>query len=203
MSLIGKNLSFGYNKKNLLFKNVNICINSNDILGLQGFSGSGKTTLGKVLAGYLDSFSGEVEVDGKVYSQKTAGFHPVQIIHQHPEKSINPRWKMKEILQEADIDKEETMDIFQIREEWLERWPTELSGGELQRFCIARAFDKRIHYIIADEITTMLDGITQAELWKKIITLCKQRNIGLIIISHEQSLLEKLCDKIIDFELLK
>lgn len=60
MSLIGKNLSFGYNKKNLLFKNVNICINSNDILGLQGFSGSGKTTLGKVLAGYLDSFSGKV-----------------------------------------------------------------------------------------------------------------------------------------------
>ena len=49
----------------------------------------------------------------------------------------------------------------------------------------------------------MLDGITQAELWKKIITLCKQRNIGLMIISHEQSLLEKLCDKIIDFELLK
>ncbi|MDK4501319.1 ATP-binding cassette domain-containing protein [Fusobacterium necrophorum] len=203
MSLIGENLSFGYSKQNLLFKNVNICINSGDVLGLQGFSGSGKTTLGKVLAGYLETFSGKVKVDGKIYSQRTKGFHPVQIIHQHPEKSINPRWKMKEILQEAEIDQKEIMEIFQIREEWLERWSTELSGGELQRFCIARALDQRTRYIIADEITTMLDGITQAELWKKIINLCKKRNIGLMIISHEQSLLEKLCDKIIDFESLK
>lgn len=203
MSLIGKNLNFGYNKRNLLFKNVDICIKANTILGLQGFSGSGKTTLGKVLAGYLEPFTGKVEVDGEVYSKKTKGFHPVQIIHQHPEKSINPRWKMKEVLQEADIDREEIMNIFQIKEEWLDRWSTELSGGELQRFCIARAFDKRTRYIIADEITTMLDGITQAELWKKIIALCKERNIGLMIISHEQSLLEKVCDKVIDFESLK
>lgn len=203
MSLIGKNLSFGYSKKNLIFKDVDICLNSRDIIGLQGFSGSGKTTLGKVLAGYLDSFSGKVEIDERIYSKKTKGFHPVQIIHQHPEKSINPRWRMRDVLNEADVVQKEIMEILQIEEEWLERWSTELSGGELQRFCIARAFDKRTRYIIADEITTMLDGIAQAELWKKIIELCKKRNIGLIIISHEQSLLEKLCDKVIDFELLK
>lgn len=203
MSILGKNLSFGYTKDSLVFERVDIEIGHNEVLGLQGYSGSGKTTLGKVLAGYLPSYTGTIEIDGQPYTHKTKGYHPVQIIHQHPEKSINPRWKMKEVMAEVEGDLDELMDTFGIQKEWLNRWPIELSGGELQRFCIARAFDKRTHYLIADEITTMLDGIVQAEIWKNILYLCKKKKIGLMVVSHDCALLEKLCHRIIDFESLR
>ena len=106
--------------------------------------------------------------------------------------------------QESDIEKEYIMEKFGISHDWLNRWPIELSGGELQRFCMARAFDKRTELIIADEITTMLDGITQANIWKTITELCDSKKIGLMVISHDKALLNKLCTRIIDFnELVK
>lgn len=197
MSLEGKNLSFGYTKDKLLFSGLDIEISEDEIIGLQGYSGSGKTTLGKVLAGYLPTFTGSIMVNGKRVPKNT--FNPVQMIHQHPEKSINPRWKINKVLENLGSEKGLIMDEFGIKEEWLTRWPIELSGGELQRFCMARAFDKRTKYLIADEITTMLDGITQAGIWKTITGLCEQNKIGLMVISHDKSILNKLCDRVINF----
>ena len=63
----------------------------------------------------------------------------VQLIYQHPEKAINPRWRMKKVLEEAGMQKQEVLSSFGIEPEWLERFPRELSGGELQRFCVARS----------------------------------------------------------------
>ena len=68
-------------------------------------------------------------------------------------------------------------------------------GGQLQRFGIARAFDHRTKYVIADEITSMLDGLTQAQVWREIVDLVRSRNIGLIVISHSEELLDRLCDR--------
>lgn len=65
----------------------------------------------------------------------------------------------------------------------------------LQRFSIARAFDTRTQYMIADEITSMLDGLTQAQVWREIVDLVRSRNIGLIVISHSEELLDRLCDR--------
>lgn len=65
----------------------------------------------------------------------------------------------------------------------------------MQRFSIVRAFNPKTKYLIADEMTTMLDGITQEFIWKNFLKIVKKRNIGLIIISHEKDIIEKICDK--------
>lgn len=202
MSLKGVGINFSYSNGRKILTDVDIEIKAGEIVGLHGYSGSGKTTLGKILAGYIKIKTGKIEIDGEILSKKNRKFNPVQIIHQHPEKSVNPKWNVNKILSEVDIDVKELMEIFEIKKEWLKRMPFELSGGELQRICIARVFDRRTKYIIADEITTMLDGINQAEIWKKILFLIKKRNIGLIIISHDYDLLKKLCNRIVEFSSL-
>ena len=67
------------------------------------------------------------------------GYHPVQLVLQHPEKAVNPRWKMDKILNEGWNPDKEVLKSLGIEQEWLSRWPNELSGGELQRICVARA----------------------------------------------------------------
>lgn len=75
-----------------------------------------------------------------------------------------------------------------IEEDWKNRFPQELSGGELQRFCIARALGKGTKYLLCDEITTMLDFITQGQIWNFLIEETKRRGIGMVIVSHSQPL---------------
>ncbi|MNP18725.1 Oligopeptide transport ATP-binding protein OppF [compost metagenome] len=123
-------------------------------------------------------------------------FRPVQLIYQHPEKAMNPKWRMRDVLTESYAPSQEILDAFEIREEWLSRWPVELSGGEKQRFCIVRALNPATRYIIADEMTTMLDAITQAKIWHSFLNICKTRDIGVIVVSHETSLLNRICDRI-------
>ena len=81
-----------------------------------------------------------------------------------------------------------------------DHWPGELSGGELQRFCIARAIRLETRFLIADEITTMLDAITQARIWHFLIRICRERSIGLLVVSHDPALLGRICDKIVELE---
>ncbi|MDO4712081.1 MAG: ATP-binding cassette domain-containing protein [Peptostreptococcaceae bacterium] len=196
--LEAKNISFGYDEKNKLLKDISMRFSENEIVGLIGPSGCGKSTFSKILAGYIVPQAGEVLFDGKKLPRQ--GYCPVQLIYQHPEKAVDPKWKMKEVLAEGwDIDKE-TLSALGIKEEWLTRWPNELSGGELQRFCIARALGPKTRFIIADEMTTMLDAITQASIWKVIVEQCKARNIGLIAVTHNHALADRICDRIIDFE---
>lgn len=192
-----KNIEFGYNKKKII-NNISASFSNEEIVGLIGPSGCGKSTFSRIIAGYLKAQSGEVLFDGKKLSDK--GYCPIQLIYQHPEKAVNPKWKMKDILLEGwDIDKA-TLDSLGIEEDWLTRWPNELSGGELQRFCIARALGPNTKFIIADEMTTMLDAITQASIWEVIVRECKERKIGLLAVTHNHALANRICDRIIDFE---
>ena len=87
-----------------------------------------------------------------------------------------------------------------ISEELLDRYPTELSGGELQRFCIARALAPQTRFIIADEISAMLDVITQAQIWGIMLKTLDKRNIGLLAVTHSSKLAERICEKIIMFD---
>lgn len=198
--LEAKNISFGYDEKNKILQNISMNFLENEIVGLIGPSGCGKSTFSKILAGYIMPQAGEVLFDGKKLPRQ--GYCPVQLIYQHPEKAVNPKWKMKQILAEGwDID-EKTLADLGIKEEWLTRWPNELSGGELQRFCIARALGPKTRFIIADEMTTMLDAITQASIWKVIVEQCRVRNIGLLAVTHNHALADRICDRIIEFEQL-
>ena len=200
MSLIGENLSHCYRKDRWIFKNVSIRIEPGETVGLSGFSGCGKTTLARVLGGYTTAQTGQVTVDGK--SLKRGEFRPVQLIYQHPEKAVDPKWHMREVLSESYVPPKELLDAFEIRDEWMSRHPIELSGGELQRFCIVRALNPATKYIIADEMTTMLDAVTQAKIWYVFRGLCERRRIGVLVVSHEASLLDRLCDTVVTMQSL-
>lgn len=193
MALQVENLGFYYEKDKWIFKNINFELSQGEILGIFGYSGCGKTSLAKVLSDFLPATCGTVLIDGSMHQKNT--FRKVQLIYQHPEKIMNPLWRMKEILEESYIPDQKLLDTFGIKREWMERYPIELSGGELQRFSIIRAFNPKTKYLIADEMTTMLDGITQEFIWKKFLEIVKQRNLGLIVISHEKDIIKKICDK--------
>ena len=191
MKLEGKNLSFAYSgTSKKIFSDVNLSIESKERVAVLGPSGLGKSTLCKVLAGYLKPQQGEVLLDGKPLPKK--GYCPVQMIWQHPEKAVNPRLRMRDTLADGQNIEERIIRGLGIEEDWLNRYPQELSGGELQRFCIARALGRDTRFLIADEISTMLDVITQSQIWNFLLEEVKQREIGLLVVSHSAPLLERL-----------
>lgn len=198
MILEGKNLTFSYeDKKREIFHNVNLQVESHDRAAILGPSGFGKTTLCKVLAGYLTPKSGEVLLDGKPLPPK--GYCPVQMIWQHPEHAVNPRLKMRDTLADGGQIEERIIRELGIEKDWMNRYPQELSGGELQRFCIARALGKNTKFLIADEISTMLDMITQSQIWNFLLKEVQEREIGMLIVSHSEPLLKQVATRRIHF----
>ena len=192
-----KDICFRYNKKTPLLNKVNLTIEAGEKVALVGPSGCGKSTLSQIIACNLRPTSGEILVDGNPLPRK--GFCPIQMIYQHPEKAINPRWKLGKTLTEAWEPDEAFLRELGIERAWLNRYPAELSGGEMQRFCIARALAPQTKFIIADEISTMLDVITQAQVWELLLKVLKERGIGLIAITHSPELAARICDRVIDF----
>lgn len=198
MILEGKNLTFSYDEKEgKILKNVNIQVESGERVAILGPSGFGKTTLCKILGGYLKPDSGEVLLDGKPLPPN--GYCPVQMIWQHPEKAVNPRLRMRHVLLEGQRVEERIIRELGIEEDWLNRYPQELSGGELQRFCIARALGADTKFLIADEISTMLDLITQSQIWNFLLNEVTKRKIGLIMVSHSETLLDRITTRRIRF----
>ncbi|MGL6217666.1 MAG: ABC transporter ATP-binding protein [Lacrimispora sphenoides] len=198
MRLEVKNISFRYDNGNRqILNNLTMYLDSGERLGLIAPSGFGKTTCCKILAGYEKPDQGEVLLDGKPLSS-CKGYCPVQMIWQHPENSVNPRLKLKEVLKEGDGVENRVIEGLGIEPEWLNRYPAEVSGGELQRFCIARALGGGTRFLLADEISTMLDLITQSQIWNFLISEVERRNIGLLVVSHSQGLLERICTRRLD-----
>lgn len=197
MQIEAKNISFRYHEKApWILKDVSLTVKEGERVGLTGPSGYGKSTLVRTLSGYLTPTSGEVLLDGKPIPKK--GISPVQLIYQHPEKAINPRWKMKKVLQESGMFREEVMQALGIEKDWLERYPRELSGGELQRFCVARSLFHGTHFLFADEMSTMLDVITQAQIWNLMLKEVEERKLGLLMVTHNEKLAEKICTRTVD-----
>lgn len=194
-----KNISFSYNKKDMVLKNLSLNINSGEILGVIAPSGYGKSTLGEIISGYLKPQEGSILLDGKEID-RFRGFRNIQMIHQNPEQSVNQNWKIGKILNEGFEVSEEIKENLGIENFWLDKFPCELSGGELQRVCIARIMSEKTKYIVADEITAMLDSITQAQILKRLIKFTRYRNIGLMLISHNISLIKKVADRSIYLE---
>ncbi|MDD6477177.1 MAG: ATP-binding cassette domain-containing protein [Eubacteriales bacterium] len=196
MQLRAENISFRYNNKSpWILKNVDLTIKTGERVALTGPSGYGKSTLSKILAGYLEPTEGQVLLDGKPLP--TRGYSPVQLIYQHPEQAVNPRWKMERTLKECWEPDEQLLRAMGIESEWLKRWPSELSGGELQRFCIARVLGPQTRFLVCDEITTMLDVITQAQIWELLLERASERDLGMAVVTHNMALAEKVCSRIV------
>lgn len=216
MQLKAKNIAFRYDADlPWLIKGLNLEINEGERVGIIGPSGYGKSTLAKILSGYVTANSGEVLWNGETLPK--TGYCPVQLIFQHPELSVNPRWKMRQVIEEGNIIDKTSKSVSQmsgkqlikenlvatalgIEEEWLNRWSIELSGGELQRFCIARALNPKTKFLICDEISTMLDVITQAQIWKVLVDYSIKTNMGMLVITHNIELAKKVCTRIINIE---
>lgn len=197
MQLEANKLGFYYEKEAWLFRSVDFSIASGEVVGLLGPSGQGKTSFGKLLARFEVPVEGTVTLDGEPLPK---GVNPVQMVLQHPEHAVNPRWKMKRVLEEAGPIDRSLLDRLGIEESWLARWPNELSGGELQRFSVARALMANPSFLIADEMTTMLDAITQAQIWQVVMGIAKERNMGVVVISHDSHLVDRLCDRVVALE---
>jgi peptide/nickel transport system ATP-binding protein len=195
--LKGNHLSFHYRADQpWILHHVNISVAANEIVGLTGPSGFGKTTLGKLLAGYLTPTSGRVSLDDRPLPLR--GYCPVQLVFQNPELAVNPRWRIRQILQEAQPPSAELLQKMGIHPSWLDRYPHELSGGELQRIAVARVLNPATRYLIADEMTAMLDANTQALIWQAVMQYARSQSLGLLITSHDAALLDRLCHRVID-----
>ncbi|MCA1945809.1 MAG: ATP-binding cassette domain-containing protein, partial [Desulfovibrio sp.] len=126
------------------------------------------------------------------------GASPVQLLFQHPELAVNPRWTARQILEEAGPLEPRVLEQLAVDPAWLARHPHELSGGELQRLCLARALGPGTRYLLCDEMTSMLDALTQAAIWNTVLTIARTRELGLLVISHDQALLDRLCHRRVD-----
>lgn len=197
--LSGERLSFRYSPQHpWILQDVSLAIAPGETVGLMAPSGFGKTTLAKILAGYLPPAQGTVSLQGKPLPK--TGYCPVQLIFQAPELAVNPRWRIQKTLSEGHPPERSLLDRLGIDPGWLSRYPHELSGGELQRVAVARALNAKTRYLIADEMTAMLDANTQALIWNVVLEYAKTHELGLLVVSHEIHLLKRLCDRLLDLE---
>lgn len=216
-SLQAKGICFGYSGKQVL-RDFNLTIEPGERVALRAPSGTGKTTLCRILAGYLQPASGTVLADGMPLPRRGASL--VQLIAQHPERMMDPAIPIRRSLAEATTEPEDAqalasweekgggieggstvpqlLESLGVQREWLERFPVELSGGELQRCCIARALIARPRYLICDEISTMLDAATQAYLWRFLIDHAQANGIGMVFVTHSDALLDHIATRIVE-----
>ncbi|GAB3262985.1 ATP-binding cassette domain-containing protein [Alteromonas gracilis] len=189
--LAARDLWFGY-AESWVLRGVDLEIRRGETVGLWGPSGCGKSTLGGLLAGRLTPDRGQV-----VTPPRTGRAHPVQLISQHAERAVNPRWRIRDVLAEASTDLEPVLASGLVSEDWLRAHPHELSGGELQRVNLARALLARPTYLVADEISASLDAITQVQIWELLLAGVRRGDHGVLAISHDAALLEAVADRVV------
>ena len=177
-----------------LWDSVSFQVSAGERKGISAPSGYGKTTLGRVLAQWQNATSGRVTVGAKPLLKK--GYCPIQLVPQHPELTFNPYRTTGDSLRDAWSPNAAWLDRMAISPVWLTRRPDELSGGELARIALLRALDPRTRYLIADEVTAQLDAHIQAQVWQILLEEVKRRELGLIVFSHNQVLLAKVCSSI-------
>lgn len=220
------NIKKSYTQKKFLKKSVKIVLNDVSLsleqgkcVGIIGESGSGKSTLGRIITGIEKADSGVVEFEGKNIHQKENRNvkNDVSIVFQNYVSSVNPRFSVAQIIAEpliigsqvnkSKIDKnkidEEVKKLIKIvglSEEFLERFPHELSGGQLQRVCIARAIVTKPKFILLDEAVSSLDVSTQVEILDLLQKLKKEYNLSYVFITHDLLTITYICDSVIFFK---
>jgi peptide/nickel transport system ATP-binding protein len=193
---------------------VSLEIKEGEVLGLVGESGSGKTTLGRLLLRLIEPDSGKIFFNGieltLLDERELRRLRPrMQIVPQHPESALNPRWKIYKSVAEPfrlhrlcspEEEKKRVLELIRkvgLKEEHLERYPHELSGGEIQRAVIARAIAPQPDFMVLDEPTSMLDPSVQAQILNLLFDIKKERQISYLLITHDISVANCICDRIV------
>lgn len=195
------NLSKSYNNE-LLFKNLNLTLYNKDVLGLMGKSGSGKSTLIKIIAGMVTQDEGEVH-----WITHVKPYEKVQIIFQHPYAAVNPTMTIRQILKEPynilslECNAEclnTSLTRVGLNSDLLDRKPNQLSGGQLQRVCIARALCFNPRLLILDESFSALDDENKTKLAELILNLQKNSEMSLLFVSHDKTFIESICHRVVE-----
>ncbi len=189
---------------------VSFFVNEGEMVGLIGKSGTGKSTLSGILSGLIFLDEGSVKIDGvelykkKKYDRKEG--RKIQLIPQKPLLSLDPRQRVGKAVEEAvrfagekrKEAKEKALSLFDevgLERSLYTRLPYQLSGGQAQRVAIARALALSPTLLISDESTSMLDASSQKEITALYKRLNKERGISILFISHNERLVNELCEK--------
>jgi len=194
-----------------ILKDITIDIKRGDVVGIVGGSGSGKSTLGRVMLRLLEPSRGkiyfnDIDITHLTESQLRPLRRKFQMIFQDPMSSLNPRHRVSGIIggplklqgfQDIDVLINQALDHVGLSLDFKSRYPHELSGGQRQRVGIARAIALRPDFILADEIVSGLDVSSQAQVLSLLQNLVTELGLTLVFISHDLSVVRRLCDKII------
>ena len=198
-------------KRNLTaVSDVSFEIEENSVYALVGESGSGKSTIGKMIVGLLNPSEGTVEIEGVNLATETdedkieTVRSDIQMIFQDPYASLNPRWKVRDIIAEPAAAQGEATEG--LSEKLLEqvglsasdasKFPHEFSGGQRQRICVARALASEPNLIVCDEPTSALDVSVQAQVLNLMSDLKDEFGLTYLFISHDLTVIQHMADKI-------
>jgi peptide/nickel transport system ATP-binding protein len=181
-----------------LFADLALSVRRGEIVAIVGPSGCGKTTVGNILLGVVKPDQGQVARAAglartrfqKLYQDPPAAFAP----HQTLRRGLGDVLKLHRL---AWPRVEAAMERFGLARELLDRRPAEISGGELQRFAILRSLLPDPVFLFADEATSRLDPVSQKEVFAILLEAVRERGLGLLMVTHETALAERVASRII------
>lgn len=172
-----KNLSFGYSKEKLIYKNFNLSLNKGEVIAIVGSSGCGKTTLFELICNNLKPIEGEIKAlkISSIYQDPYSSFHPSYIILEQIKDVSSSLEEMDELLEKLSLKKE-----------FLLKKPHELSGGQLQRCSILRSLLMQPDLLLVDEPTSALDNVIALEVMQLLMKFLNK--CGILLITHDTAL---------------
>lgn len=189
---------------------LSLTVEEGETLGIVGESGCGKSTLARMLVGLLPPSSGTIEINGEPLDNADPALfgRKIQYVFQDPISSLNPRKTIRQIMEAplrhlhrmpaaARADRiREIFSAVNLREEFLDRYPHEFSGGQAQRIGIARALAADARILILDEPVSALDVSVQAQVLNLLADLKERFGLTYLFISHDLAVVEAVSDRV-------
>lgn len=194
-------------ERQTVLKNVSFEWRQGECLGIIGESGSGKSTLGRLLLGIEKPDRGVILFEGKRIEDRKARIGNISAVFQDYTSSINPYYTVEEAILEPlnqqrhvhqDIQSKIDFLLYEVglNPSYRKKYPHELSGGEAQRVCIARAVSTEPKCILLDEAISSLDGSVQMQVLELLKSLREIYNMGYIFITHDIQAAAYICDRV-------